>query len=320
MHLNKLATGLFSFPLILILTGSKDPAISYSSTSSLPTHTTSFVDVAQTSYLEKKARTITVKVSSEGEPWGSGVLVALQGGNYTVITNDHVVRSSKIQVTTFDGQVYSGKRLATLRPQGIDVALVQFQSSKAYAIATIGYPKNVSEGDFTFAAGYPLEIRNADKVTGLKMTAGNVTLKLEQPLRRGHQIGYTNEIERGMSGGPLLDINANLIGINAKHAYPIIRDSYIFQDNMLPLPCKPLKNLMFRSAWAVPIDVAINQAEKLTGLIFEHPHSKTEAPLVIGTGIPPVTIDSNKVHSQQKNWQKKNQMIETANLAKKCKG
>jgi S1-C subfamily serine protease len=230
-----------------------------------------------------------------------------------------VVRSSKIQVTTFDGQVYSGKLLATLRPQGIDVALVQFQSSKVYAIATIGNPKTILEGDFTFAAGYPLDTRNGDKITGLKMTSGNVALKLDQPLRQGHQIGYTNEIERGMSGGPLLDINANLIGINAKHAYPFRQDSYTFQDNMLSAPCKPLKNLMFRSAWAIPIDVAINQAEKLTGLVFEHPHSNAEVPLVIGIGIPPVTIDFNKINFQQKNWQQKNQIIETANLAKKCK-
>ena len=98
--------------------------------------------------LDTIARCITVKISAGKDFWGSGVLIHSENGVYTVITNDHVVNPSKIEVTTFDGEVYSGKLLISFQKEDVDLAVVQFQSNRFYKIAKIGNSVKVTEGDF----------------------------------------------------------------------------------------------------------------------------------------------------------------------------
>lgn len=44
---------------------------------------------------------------------------------------------------------------------------------------------------------------------------------LKKSLQEGYQLGYTNEIEQGMSGGPVLDQSGRLIAINGRLKYPL---------------------------------------------------------------------------------------------------
>ncbi|HAN74524.1 MAG TPA: serine protease [Planktothrix sp. UBA8407] len=96
---------------------------------------------------------------------------------------------------------------------------------------------------------------------GFYLTRGRVSLLSEKAIQKGYQIGYTNPIQKGMSGGPLLNIQGKVIGINGMHAYPLWGDPYIYQDGSLPSP--QLREKMVQLAFAIPIEQAIISVPEL---------------------------------------------------------
>jgi tetratricopeptide (TPR) repeat protein/S1-C subfamily serine protease len=76
---------------------------------------------------------------------------------------------------------------------------------------------------------------------------------LDKKLQGGYQIGYTNEVEKGMSGGPVLNIQGQLVGINGIHAQPLWENPYVYEDGTQPNDT--LKQRMKSSSWAVPIQL-----------------------------------------------------------------
>ena len=68
----------------------------------------------------------------------------------------------------------------------------------------------------------------------------------------GYQIGYTNDIENGMSGGPVIDSQGHLVGINGRLKHPFNGIySYRFPDNSMPSQEQFLQ--MQSLSWAIPI-------------------------------------------------------------------
>ncbi|MFM6409050.1 MAG: serine protease, partial [Microcystis sp.] len=59
------------------------------------------------------------------------------------------------------------------------------------------------------------------------------------------------KIKNGMSGGPLLNRQGKVIGINGIHAYPLWGKSYVFADGTVTSPA--LWEQMSRLCWAIPI-------------------------------------------------------------------
>jgi hypothetical protein len=84
------------------------------------------------------------------------------------------------------------------------------------------------------------------------LTAGKFSLKSEQALTGGLQIGYTNRLEQGMSGGPIFNARGEVIGINARDAYPVIPD-YQYIDGSYP--SQELQDQMYELSWGVPVAV-----------------------------------------------------------------
>ncbi len=195
--------------------------------------------------LRDRARAITVKVIA-GRGWGSGILIKKQGQVYTILTNAHVLRiGDRYQIQTADGKVHFAQPSDANQFQDDDLALLSFRSSNNYAIATIAKSR-VAIGDETFAAGFP------DEEEGFAFTNGKVDYSLAKPFRGGYQIGYSNDILKGMSGGPVINRGGELVAINGRHKHPIWGNSFIFQDGSTPL--QQIRQQMENSSWAVPVE------------------------------------------------------------------
>ncbi|MBO9998064.1 MAG: trypsin-like peptidase domain-containing protein [Cyanobacteria bacterium SID2] len=205
--------------------------------------------------VEQVARSTTVRIIA-GRTAGSGVVIARSGNTYTAITNWHVLSYGRPEILTPDRQRHAllGNAIQIDRA---DLAVVRFQSSQSYTVATIA-TEPVMEGDVVYASGFPMYGRSGTTlnagVDGLQFTAGRVSLLLDRSLSDGYRLGYTNAIEVGMSGGPIFNAEGKLVGINGRTAG---RDpgfgAYVYQDGTAPP--NELLNLMIASSWGIPISV-----------------------------------------------------------------
>jgi len=114
--------------------------------------------------LEAKAKGFTVRIDSSSETNGSGVIIAKDGNTYTVLTAAHVVcqktstnqncANLSYQILAPDGKRYQVNPNSIIQEEGVDLAVVKFQSEQKYDVATlVNY--NPNESDFVFVAGFP---------------------------------------------------------------------------------------------------------------------------------------------------------------------
>jgi S1-C subfamily serine protease len=210
-----------------------------------------------TAQLHSYAKSITVKVFS-GNGWGSGILIHKQGQVYTVVTNEHVLMpgyGQPYRIQTPDGRVYKAVVVETAKFHGNDLGLLKFKSAGIkYQVALLPTISDLLEGEQVFAAGFPRES------TGLLFTKGQITMLLNKPLKGGYQIGYSNDIQKGMSGGPVLNRQGQVIAINGRHSYPLWGNPFVFQDGFLPSTA--VQTQMMKLSWSVPIKTFLKMAPK----------------------------------------------------------
>lgn len=82
-----------------------------------------------------KAKEFTVQI--DGEETGTGTIIERNGNSYTVITCWHVIDTpGNYQVMTPDGETYQVAEIKNL--PDIDIAVIEFTSSKTYSVAELG--------------------------------------------------------------------------------------------------------------------------------------------------------------------------------------
>ena len=205
--------------------------------------------------LQQQAQAITVKVMSQ-DVLGSGILLRKQGTVYTVLTNAHVLQAGKIpyRVQTVDGHIWLANIPKINNFDKNDLAVLQFNStSTVYPVASFG--SSPVAGDEVFAAGFPMTEQPSGE-QGFVLTSGKVSLILPKALEGGYQIGYTNDIQKGMSGGALLNSRGEVVGVNGMHAFPLWDAPSVFADGSEADPA--LHQKITRLSWAVPIKTVIN--------------------------------------------------------------
>jgi S1-C subfamily serine protease len=209
--------------------------------------------------LRQKAKSITVKVLS-GQNSGSGILINKQGEIYTVVTNDHVLifgqPNQAYRIQTPDGQIYPARVVKGVNFNHKDLGLVQFSSQQDYPVVSLSKSAKSNLGDEVFASGFPF----ADDVSqsrGFVFTKGKIEMFSQQPFGGGYQIGYSNRIQKGMSGGPVFNRQGEIIAINGKHKYPLW-GNYLFDDGSTASPEK--KAAMSKLSWAIPIHTFLELA------------------------------------------------------------
>ncbi|MXP67212.1 serine endoprotease DegP [Pantoea sp. Aalb] len=138
---------------------------------------------------------------------GSGVVVNAEKGY--VVTNNHVVdHAIKIQVQLIDGRHYDARILGK-DPQS-DIALIQLKNAKNLTAIKITDSTNLRVGDYTVAIGNPYGL-------GETVTAGIISALGRSGLNIDNYENFIQTdaaINRGNSGGALVNLNGELIGIN----------------------------------------------------------------------------------------------------------
>ena len=190
---------------------------------------------------------------------GSGVIVGKLENTYRVLTNLHVLQfADRAVILTPDGLQHSLiSQSHTAKFGDKDMAIAQFQSSQRYEIAQI-QREPLQIGDRVFAAGFPI-YQDQSLVTtfelglqAFRLTEGIVSLLPAKSLTQGYQLGYSNDIVVGMSGGPIFDEAGFLVGINGriKNRDPDF-GGYTFDDGTEPSPM--LLQQMLKASWGIPI-------------------------------------------------------------------
>lgn len=202
------------------------------------------------------AQSTTVRIVRENIS-GTGVIVHQQGRTYRVLTSWHVVKNGgAIALMTEDGNLHQ----LSNSPQQIgdlDLGIVQFDSQSDYEVATLA-TDTPQVGEKIYAAGFPLY--EADGLTdtvyqgiqAFRLTQGEISLIPPKALPEGYFLGYTNDTEIGMSGGPIFNTKGFLIGVHGRGKY---RDPsfgvYTFADGSEPSP--KILETMIESSWGIPI-------------------------------------------------------------------
>ncbi|WP_253379298.1 serine endoprotease DegP [unidentified bacterial endosymbiont] len=138
---------------------------------------------------------------------GSGVIIDAAKGY--VVTNNHVVdNASTIKVQMSDGRRFDAKVVG--KDPRSDIALIQIQDPKNLTAIKLADSDALRVGDYTVAIGNPFGL-------GETVTSGIVSALGRSGLNAENYENFIQTdaaINRGNSGGALVNLNGELIGIN----------------------------------------------------------------------------------------------------------
>jgi serine protease Do len=166
-------------------------------------------------------------------PRGEGSGFIISGDGY-VLTNAHVVEgATEVYVTLTDKREFKAKLVGA--DERTDIALVKIEAS-SLPVLRIGDVNRLRVGEWVVAIGSPFGLENS-------VTAGIVSAKQRET---GSDISFIQTdvaVNPGNSGGPLINIRGEAIGINSQILSPV--GSFI------------------GISFAIPIDDAMRVADQL---------------------------------------------------------
>ncbi|MCX5333131.1 MULTISPECIES: S1C family serine protease [unclassified Streptomyces] len=177
---------------------------------------------------------------SNGSSTGSGVIITSDG---EIITNNHVISgASSIKVSTSDGKEYTAKVVGT--DSAKDLALIKLENASGLTPATLGDSDGVQVGDEVVAIGSPEGLTGTVTSGIVSALDRDVTVSTDESQNQGGQGGGSGQwpfefggqefngdtgsstttykalqtdasLNPGNSGGALIDMNGNIVGINS---------------------------------------------------------------------------------------------------------
>jgi Do/DeqQ family serine protease len=146
---------------------------------------------------------------NRGLSTGSGVIVSPDG---YIVTNNHVVENAdKIQVILNDNREYSATLIGT--DPTTDVALIKIEDS-GLPYLEFGNSDSTMVGEWVLAIGNPLRLQSTVTAGIVSAKARNIDILNNQQFRIESFIQTDAVVNPGNSGGALVNIKGDLIGIN----------------------------------------------------------------------------------------------------------
>jgi serine protease Do len=139
---------------------------------------------------------------------GTGFIISSDG---YILTNNHIVESAiKVKVNTLQGNEFTAEIIGT--DSGTDLALLKIKGD-GFPTVSLGDSEKLRVGEWVIAIGNPLGFAHT-------VTAGIVSAKGRQlsgmiDLPYQDFIQTDTAINRGNSGGPLVNINGEVVGITS---------------------------------------------------------------------------------------------------------
>ncbi len=136
---------------------------------------------------------------------GSGVIISPDG---YIITNNHVINGAQdLSITLNDNKIYTAKLIGT--DEKTDIALLKIDADEDLPYATFGDSDQAKVGEWVLAVGNPFNLTST-------VTAGIISAKSRDLSGINAQsfIQTDAAVNPGNSGGALVNINGDLIGIN----------------------------------------------------------------------------------------------------------
>jgi len=138
---------------------------------------------------------------------GSGVIIDAKNGY--ILTNNHVIDGAdKIKIKLNDGREFDAKSIGSDKQS--DIALLQLQDANDLKEIKVADSDALRVGDFTVAVGNPFGLGQT-ATSGIISALGRSGLNLEG---LENFIQTDASINQGNSGGALVNLNGELIGIN----------------------------------------------------------------------------------------------------------
>ncbi|MDD4556754.1 MAG: Do family serine endopeptidase [Alphaproteobacteria bacterium] len=143
---------------------------------------------------------------SKHTPAGSGFIISQDG---YVVTNKHVIDDAvSIKATTYDNKTYDAKIIGI--DEKTDIALLKILPQSTLKPVVFGDSDNTKVGEWVLAIGNPFGL-------GGSVTKGIISAK-SRDIESGNYDDFLQtdaSINRGNSGGPMFNMNEEIIGINS---------------------------------------------------------------------------------------------------------
>lgn len=144
---------------------------------------------------------------------GSGVIIDAKNGY--ILTNNHVIdQADKITIKLNDGREFDAKNIGSDKQS--DIALLQLQDANDLNEIKVADSDTLRVGDFTVAVGNPFGLGQT-ATSGIISALGRSGLSVEG---LENFIQTDAAINQGNSGGALVNLNGELIGINTAMLAP----------------------------------------------------------------------------------------------------
>ncbi len=145
---------------------------------------------------------------------GSGVIYKKDGRTAYIVTNNHVVKGSNaLQVILSNGKKVDAQLVGT--DSATDLAVLKINAANVTTVAQFGNSNSIAAGQDVLAIGSPMGSEYANTVTKGIVSAKNRTLKAGTDGTLTSVIQTDAAINSGNSGGPLINMAGQVIGINS---------------------------------------------------------------------------------------------------------